>query len=144
MRAGLAKMGYKSLDEVIGRADLLQQRKDARLSKTQGLDLGFLTTYAGPSGSTSKQRIAAAPHSNGPVVDDVILQDEAIQVSARGRECRLLHPQSRSGRTLHGSAAVADLSGDRRWLWCTRHEAHLVCVCVCVCAHRTPSRTRRT
>jgi len=77
VRATLAQLGYKSLDDVIGRADLLVQRKDAKLAKTQGLDLSFLTTYAGPSGRSS-ERIASAVKSNGPVIDDRILADEAI------------------------------------------------------------------
>ena len=36
----------RSLDELIGRADLLRQR-DTRLAKTSGLDLSFLTSFAG-------------------------------------------------------------------------------------------------
>lgn len=46
MRAGLAQLGFRSMDELIGRADLLRQR-DLSLAKTAGLDLSFLTTYAG-------------------------------------------------------------------------------------------------
>lgn len=46
VRQGLAQMGLRSLDELVGRADYLQQR-DAPLAKTGGLDLSFLTTYAG-------------------------------------------------------------------------------------------------
>jgi hypothetical protein len=34
VRQGLAKLGYKTLDEVIGRADLLVQRSSAKLTKT--------------------------------------------------------------------------------------------------------------
>ncbi len=35
VRAGLASLGYKSLDELVGRADLLRQR-DVHLAKTEG------------------------------------------------------------------------------------------------------------
>ncbi len=46
---------------------------------SQGLDLSFLTTFAGPSGKSS-ERIGSAPHSNGPQLDDKVLQDPEIQV----------------------------------------------------------------
>ncbi len=45
-REGLAAMGLRSMDELVGRADYLKQRQSA-LAKTSGLDLGFLATYAG-------------------------------------------------------------------------------------------------
>lgn len=63
VRAGLASMGLRSLDELIGRADYLRQRK-VQLAKTSGLDLSFLTTYAGASAASSTRR-AQAVHSNG-------------------------------------------------------------------------------
>ena len=47
IRAGLASLGLRSLDELTGRTDLLRQR-DVALSKTQGLDLSFITRFAGP------------------------------------------------------------------------------------------------
>ena len=56
MRAGLASLGLRSLDELVGRADLLRQR-DMELAKTTGLDLSFITTYAGPV-EPSSTRIA--------------------------------------------------------------------------------------
>lgn len=49
VRQGLAAIGYRSLNELIGRADVLKQRP-APLAKTGGLDLGFLTTFAGEVG----------------------------------------------------------------------------------------------
>jgi hypothetical protein len=47
-----------------------------------GLDLSFLTTYAGPSGRSSV-RLAQAVHSNGPVLDDEILADKDVQEAIR-------------------------------------------------------------
>ncbi|GIL70387.1 hypothetical protein Vretimale_3573 [Volvox reticuliferus] len=76
VRANLAKMGYKSLDEVIGRADLLQQRS-VKLAKTDGLDLSFLTTFTGPSGASSSRRNQEV-HDNGPQLDDRILADAEV------------------------------------------------------------------
>jgi len=82
VRAGLAALGLKSLDELIGRADLLRQRP-VKLAKTTGLDLSFLTTFAGPSGASSG-RLAAAVKSNGPVLDDRILADPEIAAAIKG------------------------------------------------------------
>lgn len=55
VRSGLAAMGLRSLDELVGRADMLKQR-DMALAKTDGLDLSFVTTYAGETGASSKRR----------------------------------------------------------------------------------------
>ncbi len=54
VRAGLAALGLRSMDELVGRADLLKQR-DIRLAKTTGLDLSFITTFAGPIGASSER-----------------------------------------------------------------------------------------
>jgi glutamate synthase (ferredoxin) len=77
VRAGLAALGLRSMDELIGRADLLRQRSTP-LAKTSGLDLSFLTTYAGETGA-STSRLAQEVHSNGPQLDDRILADADVQ-----------------------------------------------------------------
>ena len=67
VRAGLADLGLRSLDELIGRADLLKQR-DVKLAKTQGLDLSFITAFAGecgPSSSRQSQEVCTALNSLG-------------------------------------------------------------------------------
>ena len=53
---GLARLGMRSLDELVGRADLLHQKDDLQLGKTSGLDMSFLTTYAGHEPGDSTQR----------------------------------------------------------------------------------------
>lgn len=60
VRAGLASLGLRSLDELVGRADLLKQR-DMALAKTDGLDLSFVTTYAGETGASSARRAQCVP-----------------------------------------------------------------------------------
>ena len=55
VRIGLASLGMRSLDELVGRADLLKQSV-TKLPKTEGLDLSFLTTFAGKSGSSNQRR----------------------------------------------------------------------------------------
>ena len=77
VRTQLAAMGYSSLDDIVGRSELLSQRK-APLSKTAGLDLSFLTTSVGTSASTSQQRRALPVKALGPVLDDEILANAAI------------------------------------------------------------------
>jgi len=62
VRAGLASMGLRSLDELVGRADMLKQR-DMALAKTDGLDLSFITTYAGETGKSSTRRAQCVPSS---------------------------------------------------------------------------------
>ncbi|MEO1521728.1 MAG: glutamate synthase large subunit, partial [Cyanobacteria bacterium J06633_2] len=42
VRSLLARLGYRSLNEVIGRSDLLKMREDAKLTKTQALNLDCL------------------------------------------------------------------------------------------------------
>lgn len=76
-------LSHRSIDELIGRADLLRQRK-VPLAKTAGLDLSYLTTFAGPSGKSS-ERIHQAVHSNGPVLDDRILADPQIQEAIKNQ-----------------------------------------------------------
>lgn len=80
VRAGLAALGLRSLDELVGRADLLKQKSaaEAPLAKTSNLDLSFLTRYAGDCGSSSS-RIAQATHSNGPMLDDDLVNDAEIK-----------------------------------------------------------------
>ena len=56
VRIGLARLGMRSLDELIGRADLLRQKDDLKLGKTSHLDMSFLTTYAGHEPGDSSQR----------------------------------------------------------------------------------------
>lgn len=64
VRIGLAELGLKSLDDLIGRADLLKQREELHVPKTDGLDLSFIMSYAGqtgPSSVRSKQEVCHAP-----------------------------------------------------------------------------------
>ncbi|KAL3156941.1 hypothetical protein ABBQ38_001200 [Trebouxia sp. C0009 RCD-2024] len=79
VRMGLARLGMRSLDELVGRADLLRQKEDLQLGKTTHLDMSFLTTFAGHEPGNSTQRRNAEVHSNGPCLDDEILADPEVQ-----------------------------------------------------------------
>jgi glutamate synthase (ferredoxin) len=78
VRSLLANMGYRSLSEVIGRADLFCLRHQVKLTKTQSLNLDCLLELP----NTRENRdwlIHEEVHSNGPVLDDQLLADPDIQ-----------------------------------------------------------------
>lgn len=86
VRKLLAEFGYRSLDEIVGRADLLKPRGVA-LAKTQALDVDFLTKL--PDTRTDRSWLEhEAVHSNGPMLDDEILRvvKGAIEGQARVQE----------------------------------------------------------
>ncbi|PSS15725.1 Ferredoxin-dependent glutamate synthase [Actinidia chinensis var. chinensis] len=77
VRGILAQLGYEKLDDIIGRTDLLRPR-DISLMKTQHLDLNYILSNVGlPKWSSTKIRHQDV-HSNGPVLDDVLLSDPEI------------------------------------------------------------------
>jgi glutamate synthase (ferredoxin) len=77
VRQILAQLGYRSLGDIIGRADLLQPRQ-VTLRKTQGFDPTVLTQL--PDTRTRRDWLHHEPvHSNGPVLDDQLLQRPEVQ-----------------------------------------------------------------
>ncbi len=79
VRSLLAHLGYRSLDEIIGRSDLLKLREGARLSKTQSLNLDCLLNL--PQGVDRNWTKPQPIHTNGEVLDDEILDDPEIQAA---------------------------------------------------------------
>lgn len=81
----LAEFGYKSLDELVGRADLLQPRGGGvPLAKTKALDLDFLTKL--PDTRTDRSWLAhEAVHSNGAMLDDDILKVVGGAIESQGQ-----------------------------------------------------------
>lgn len=78
VRSILAKLGYSSLNEIIGRGDLLTYRQSAQLTKTKALVLDCLTNL--PDVTTNRDWLNHGDtHSNGAVLDDEILADVNIQ-----------------------------------------------------------------
>ncbi|NEO41790.1 MAG: glutamate synthase subunit alpha [Moorea sp. SIOASIH] len=74
VRSLLAKLGYRSLKDIIGRADLLKVRDDLELTKTSMLNLDCLTQL--PDTRTDRSWLNHNDvHSNGPVLDDQLLAD---------------------------------------------------------------------
>ncbi len=79
-RSLLAKLGYRSLNDIIGRADLLKVREGVTIAKTQSLNLECLTQL--PNTQDDRTWLIHEPvHSNGYVLDDQILSDPEIQAA---------------------------------------------------------------
>ncbi|OMO54058.1 hypothetical protein COLO4_36597 [Corchorus olitorius] len=77
VRGMLAQLGYEKLDDIIGRTDLLKPR-DISLVKTQHLDLNYILSSVGlPKWSSTAIRNQEV-HSNGPVLDDILLADPEV------------------------------------------------------------------
>lgn len=80
VRSLLAKLGYRSLSEIVGRADLLKVRDEVQVSKTAALSLNCLTRL--PDTRTDRSWLThETVHSNGPVLDDELLSDAAIKLA---------------------------------------------------------------
>ena len=78
VRSLLAKLGYKSIADIIGRADLLKMRDGVQLTKTQAINLDCLIKL--PDTKNDRSFLVHEPvHSNGPVLDDDLLADAEIQ-----------------------------------------------------------------
>jgi len=78
VRSILARLGYRHLEDLIGRGDLLQPRPGVTLTKTPGLNLDCLTQLPDTRDDRTWLRHGPA-HSNGPVLDDTILADGNLQ-----------------------------------------------------------------
>merc|ERR1719506_1607727 len=116
VRAGLAAIGYKSLDELIGRTDLLVQR-DHPLGKTENFDASFLTEFQGRAGPSSA-RIANVVRTNGPQLDDDILaMPEVLAAIEQGTSCTVTETICNRDRAFPArvSGRVAKKWGDNRF-----------------------------
>jgi len=80
VRSLLARLGYRSLREIIGRADLLKIRDGVKLTKTERLNFDCLTHL--PDTREDRDWLNhESVHSNGPVLDDQFLSNPAIQAA---------------------------------------------------------------
>ncbi|BAY11469.1 glutamate synthase large subunit [Calothrix sp. NIES-2098] len=114
VRSLLAKLGYRSLSEVVGRADLLKLREDVKLTKTQSLNLNCLLQLP----DTKENRswlVHEEVHSNGAVIDDELLADRDIQAAIRhqstiSKTLKIVNTDRTVGARLAG--AIASQYGD--------------------------------
>ncbi|MDZ8106086.1 MAG: glutamate synthase large subunit [Nostoc sp. DedQUE12a] len=84
VRSLLARLGYRSLSEIIGRADLLKVRPEVKLTKTRSLNLNCLLQLP----DTKENRhwlVHEEVHSNGVVLDDKLLADPDIQAAIKNQ-----------------------------------------------------------
>lgn len=77
VRGILSQLGYETLDDIIGRTDLLRP-KHISLMKTQHLDLSYILSNVGMPKWSSSQIRNQDVHTNGPVLDETILSDPQI------------------------------------------------------------------
>jgi glutamate synthase (ferredoxin) len=110
----LARLGYRSLEEIVGRADLLKVREKVRLTKTQTLNLDCITKLQDTK-SDRAWLVHESVHSNGHVLDDEILADLEIQAaiqnqSAVSKTYKVVNTDRTVGARIAG--AIASLYGD--------------------------------
>ena len=74
-REQLAAMGYRSLDEVIGRADLLQQRKYPALPKTEKIDLSRIIWFPEEGKKFALRKVTAQHHKIEEVLDRRLIRE---------------------------------------------------------------------
>ena len=77
VRQLLARLGYRSLNEVIGRADLLTPRSGLQLAKTKEVNVSSLLNL--PDTRENRDWLNHQEvHTNGPVLDDEVLASPEI------------------------------------------------------------------
>ncbi|MGB3509170.1 MAG: glutamate synthase-related protein [Microcoleaceae cyanobacterium] len=109
VRTILAKLGYRSVNEILGRADLLKAREDVQLTKTAALNLDCLVKL--PDSRTDRDWLNhETVHSNGAVLDDVLLDDPEIQGAIRNqgtvtKTVKLVNTDRTVGARLAGAIA---------------------------------------
>ncbi|MFN6564787.1 MAG: glutamate synthase large subunit [Nostoc sp. ChiSLP01] len=84
VRSLLARLGYRSLSEIIGRADLLKVRPEVKLTKTRSLNLNCLLQLP-DSRENRHWLVHEEVHSNGVVLDDKLLADPDIQAAIKNQ-----------------------------------------------------------
>ncbi|XP_078442782.1 ferredoxin-dependent glutamate synthase, chloroplastic-like isoform X2 [Wolffia australiana] len=78
VRGILAQLGYEKMDDIIGRTEVLRPRA-VSLLKTQQLNLSYLLSNVGVPKWSSTEIRRQPVHTNGPVLDDVLLSDPEIK-----------------------------------------------------------------
>ncbi|MDJ0898866.1 MAG: glutamate synthase large subunit [Xenococcus sp. MO_188.B8] len=105
----LAILGYRSLQEVIGRADLLKQREDIALTKTDGMNLDCLINL--PDVKEDRSWLDHGEvNTNGAVLDDDLLADLEIadainNQAAVTKEIQIVNTDRSVGARIAGAIA---------------------------------------
>jgi glutamate synthase (ferredoxin) len=128
VRSTLAHMGYKSLSEVVGRADLLQQRTSENLvTKTPNVDLSYIQQI--PKLITAEERACLIEndftHAQKDTLDDEMLAREDVQLAINNHEHRTVEASINNldrCATARITGQVAKLHGNRGW----RGSLHII------------------
>lgn len=75
VRENLARLGFRSLDEVIGRADLLTRKHFPELPKTEKIDLSKITFYPEEADRVARRKVSAQHHKIDDVLDRKLIQE---------------------------------------------------------------------
>jgi len=115
VRSLLAKLGYHSLSEIIGRSDLLKARENVKLTKTDAINLDCLLHLPDTRSDRGFLNHSAEVHSNGPVLDDQLLADGDIQNAINNQTSvtkilRIVNTDRSVGTRLSG--AIASIYGN--------------------------------
>ena len=84
VRSLLARLGYRRLEDIIGRADLLVSRSDVQLTKTKALTLTCITDLPDVRSDRSWLNHEDV-HGNEPVLEDQLLADAEITEAIRNQ-----------------------------------------------------------
>jgi len=120
VRREMAAMGYTSLSELVGRADLLQQRSNAAkpLHKTASLDLSFVKDM--PDVRTDRAWAAELPytHAQEGTLDDELLARDDVKAAIDNHEHVVVESDicniDRAG-TARVAGAIAKAHGNKGW-----------------------------
>jgi glutamate synthase domain-containing protein 3 len=100
VREILAGLGFRRLDEIIGRVDLLEQA-EATNARAGSIDLRQIIANPDPGGMRPRQRIQERNDRPGIPLDDTIIADAASAI-ARESAVNLRYPIRNSNRTVGG------------------------------------------
>jgi glutamate synthase (NADPH/NADH) large chain/glutamate synthase (ferredoxin) len=75
VREILASLGYESLEQIVGRTELLEQKIDPEKERWQGIDLSDLLADPDPAGSRHRKHSRERNDRPDAPIDDLLLQD---------------------------------------------------------------------
>jgi glutamate synthase domain-containing protein 2/glutamate synthase domain-containing protein 1/glutamate synthase domain-containing protein 3 len=115
VRERLAAMGARRIEDIIGRSDLLEVRKDANFPKTDDIDLTKL--FYEYKEQNNNPRVSVAGKNDRPEdwpLDDTILQDVRDAIS-HGSDLTMRYDIKNTNRTVGGriAGAIAYNHGDK-------------------------------
>lgn len=83
VRENLAQMGYKSLNEVIGRADLLTRKHFAKYSKTEKIDLSRIMYFPDEVKNNALRKEKEQHHKINDVIDKKLIEYFTYSIASK-------------------------------------------------------------